>query len=126
MLHEAFGGHSLSWTVVFEWHSHFKAGWVSVEADERSGWPSTSKMTENVEKIRKFAYEDCWQQSMSSQPLLGSVMKFARLNRKSEHAPHCREVCSPTLDKWRKAVVRKRFMSYRRRLTRTQLFCLGL
>jgi hypothetical protein len=26
MLCEAFGEHSLSWTVVFEWHSRFKAG----------------------------------------------------------------------------------------------------
>jgi hypothetical protein len=26
MFHEAFGEHSLSQTVVFEWHSHFKAG----------------------------------------------------------------------------------------------------
>jgi hypothetical protein len=25
MLREAFGEHSLSWTVVFEWHSRFKA-----------------------------------------------------------------------------------------------------
>jgi hypothetical protein len=25
MLHESFGEHSLSQTVVFEWHSHFKA-----------------------------------------------------------------------------------------------------
>jgi hypothetical protein len=24
MLHEPFGEHSLSWTVVFEWHSRFK------------------------------------------------------------------------------------------------------
>jgi hypothetical protein len=32
----------------FEWHSRFKAGRVSVEDDERSGQPSTSKMTENV------------------------------------------------------------------------------
>jgi hypothetical protein len=37
MLHEAFGEHSLGWTAVFEWHSHFKAGRVSVEDDERSG-----------------------------------------------------------------------------------------
>jgi hypothetical protein len=28
MLREAFGEHSLSWTGVFEWHSHFKAGRV--------------------------------------------------------------------------------------------------
>jgi hypothetical protein len=51
MLHEAFGEHSSSWTAVFEWHSRFKAGRVSVEDDEHSGQPSTSKMTENVEKI---------------------------------------------------------------------------
>jgi hypothetical protein len=37
MLHEAFGEHSLSRTGVFEWHSRFKAGRVSVEDDERSG-----------------------------------------------------------------------------------------
>jgi hypothetical protein len=49
MLREAIGEHSLSWTVVFEWHSRFKAGQVSAEDDERSGRPSTSKTTENVE-----------------------------------------------------------------------------
>jgi hypothetical protein len=37
MLREAFGEHSLSETVVFEWHSRFKAGQVSDEDDERSG-----------------------------------------------------------------------------------------
>jgi hypothetical protein len=36
MLHEAFGEHSLSWTVVFEWHSRFKAGRVSVRDDKCS------------------------------------------------------------------------------------------
>jgi hypothetical protein len=29
-------------------------------------------------------------------------------NRKFEHAPHCQEVCSLTLDKLSKAVVHKR------------------
>jgi hypothetical protein len=51
MLREGFGEHSLSWTAVFEWHSCFKAGRVSVEDGERSGRPSTSKTTKNVEKI---------------------------------------------------------------------------
>jgi hypothetical protein len=51
MLREVFGEHSLSWIVVFEWHSHFKAGQVSVEDDKRSGRTSTSKPTENAEKI---------------------------------------------------------------------------
>jgi hypothetical protein len=37
MLHEAFGEHSLSQTMVFEWHSWFKTGLASVEVDECSG-----------------------------------------------------------------------------------------
>jgi hypothetical protein len=37
MLHEAFGEHSLSLTAVFEWHSCFKGGRVSVEDDKCSG-----------------------------------------------------------------------------------------
>jgi hypothetical protein len=53
MLCEAFGEHSsLSWIAVFEWHPRFKADQVSVEDDEPSGQPSTSKTTENGEKIR--------------------------------------------------------------------------
>jgi hypothetical protein len=37
MLHGAFGEHSSSQTAVFEWHSHFKAGQVSVEDDKHTG-----------------------------------------------------------------------------------------
>jgi hypothetical protein len=48
MFREAFGEHYLSWTAVFERHSRFKAGRGSVEDDERSGRPSTSKTIENV------------------------------------------------------------------------------
>jgi hypothetical protein len=51
LLREAFGEHCLSWTAVFEWHSRFRAGRVSVEDDERSELPSTSKTTETVGKI---------------------------------------------------------------------------
>jgi hypothetical protein len=58
MLCEAFGERSLSQTAVFEWHSRFKAGRVVVEDDKRSGRPSTSKMTENVEKIRELIRKD--------------------------------------------------------------------
>jgi hypothetical protein len=47
------------------------------------------------------------------------------LNRKSEHAPHCREVCFPTLDKWSKAAARKRVSWAERRLKTTQLSSLG-
>jgi hypothetical protein len=51
MLREDFGELSLSRTAVFEWHSRFKACRESVKGDERSGRPSTSKTTENVEKV---------------------------------------------------------------------------
>jgi hypothetical protein len=37
MLHEGFGEHSLSRTVVFEWNSCSKADQVSVEDDKCSG-----------------------------------------------------------------------------------------
>jgi hypothetical protein len=59
MLRDAFEEHSLGRTAVYEWHSRFKARRMSVEDDERSGLPSTSKTTENVEKIRKLIHEDC-------------------------------------------------------------------
>jgi hypothetical protein len=51
MLREAFGEYSLSWTAVFEWHSRFKAGGVSVEDGKSSGRPTTSRTSENFEKI---------------------------------------------------------------------------
>jgi hypothetical protein len=43
--------HSLNQTVVSELHSRFEAGQASVVDEERSGRPSTSKTTENVDKI---------------------------------------------------------------------------
>jgi hypothetical protein len=43
---------------VLEWHSCFKADQVSVEDDKRSGRPSTSKTTEDVEKIRELIHKD--------------------------------------------------------------------
>jgi hypothetical protein len=78
ILCEAFGEHSLRQRAGFKWHSCFKDGWVSVDDDERSGQPSTSKMTENAEKIWELIHEDRPEQSMSSQTPLGSIMEFAR------------------------------------------------
>jgi hypothetical protein len=51
MLHEAFGENSLSQRAVFEWHLHFKAGLMSAENDECSGWPSASKKTEILKRL---------------------------------------------------------------------------
>jgi hypothetical protein len=58
MFREALGERSLSRTAVFEWLSRFQAGRVLVEDDKFSGRPSTSKTTENVEKIREPINED--------------------------------------------------------------------
>jgi hypothetical protein len=58
MLREAFGEHSLSQTEVFEKHSRFKAGRVSVQKSESSGRRSTIKTTENFEKIRERIHKD--------------------------------------------------------------------
>jgi hypothetical protein len=102
ILHEPFGEHSISGTAVSECHSCFKAGRVSVEDCKCSWWPSTSKMTENVIKIKKthpqrpsannpWSHRQHWDQLWS---LPGN------LNRKCEHASHCCKVCSPILDKW--------------------------
>jgi hypothetical protein len=57
MFREAFGEHSLSRTAVFEWHSRFKAGRVSVE-DEASGRPSTSKTTKMFKELEVVVHED--------------------------------------------------------------------
>ncbi|XP_018058121.1 PREDICTED: histone-lysine N-methyltransferase SETMAR-like [Atta colombica] len=38
---------------VYEWHERFKSGRESVEDDERSGKPSTSKTDENINKVRE-------------------------------------------------------------------------
>jgi hypothetical protein len=54
---KAFVEHSLCWTEVFKWHSCFRAGRVSAEDDEHSGQPSTSKMTENFEKIQELIHK---------------------------------------------------------------------
>jgi hypothetical protein len=78
ILHEAFREHSLSRTAVFERHSRFKAGRVSVEDDECSGRPSANKTTENVEKFENSSTKSVAEQSASSQTQLGSVTEFAR------------------------------------------------
>jgi hypothetical protein len=65
---------------------------VSIEDDERSGRPSTTKTTENDEKVREFIHEDrrhtiheladtVWVSYLWSLP--------GDLNGKFEHAPHC-------------------------------------
>jgi hypothetical protein len=88
MLLEALGEHSLSRTAVFEWQSHFKAGRVSVEGDKRSGQPSTSKTTDNVEKIRELSHNDHHRTIHELADTIGISLP-GDLNRKFEHVLHC-------------------------------------
>ncbi|GFW27121.1 hypothetical protein TNCV_93471 [Trichonephila clavipes] len=44
-------GYTLSQTQAFERHRHFREGRESVEDDERTGCPQTSRTTENIEKV---------------------------------------------------------------------------
>jgi hypothetical protein len=74
MFRDAFGEYFLRQTVDFEWHSHFKAGQVSVEDDECSGRPSTR----NQQKFENSSTKTVTEQSMNSQTPLRSVMEFAR------------------------------------------------
>ena len=53
MLRNCFGSDTLKKTAVYEWHERFKSGRESVEDDEHSGRPSTSKTDENINKVRK-------------------------------------------------------------------------
>jgi hypothetical protein len=51
---------------------------VSVEVDESSGPPSSSKTTENVEKFENSSMTTVTKQSTSSQTMVEWVMKFDR------------------------------------------------
>jgi hypothetical protein len=76
MLREAFGEHSQA--VVFEWQSRFKAGQVSVEDDERSRRPSTTKLQKMLKKFENSLMKTITKQSLNPQTPLGLVMEFAR------------------------------------------------
>ena len=53
MLGNCFGSDVLKKTTVYEWHERFRSGRESVEDNERSGRPSTSKTDENINKVRE-------------------------------------------------------------------------
>ncbi|KAG5308141.1 SETMR methyltransferase, partial [Acromyrmex insinuator] len=51
MLGNCFGSDVLEKTTVYEWHERFRSGHESVEDNERSGRPSTSKTDKNINKV---------------------------------------------------------------------------
>ncbi|XP_033213941.1 uncharacterized protein LOC117171005 [Belonocnema kinseyi] len=58
MLEKCFGSYALKKTAVYQWHERFKNGRESINDDDRSGRPSTSKADENVDKVQKMLAEN--------------------------------------------------------------------
>ncbi|UYV80875.1 hypothetical protein LAZ67_19002062 [Cordylochernes scorpioides] len=58
MLNKAFPNDSPKRTTVFEWHSRFKAGRISIEDDPRQGRPKFQRTDENVQKITDLIKEN--------------------------------------------------------------------
>ncbi|UYV71165.1 hypothetical protein LAZ67_8001971, partial [Cordylochernes scorpioides] len=58
MLNKAFPNDTPKRTTVFEWHSRFKAGRISIEDDPRQGRPKFQRTDENVQKITDLIKEN--------------------------------------------------------------------
>ncbi|UYV75109.1 FHDC1 [Cordylochernes scorpioides] len=58
MLNKAFPKDAPKRTTVFEWHSRFKAGRISIEDDPRQGRPKFQRTDENVQKITDLIKEN--------------------------------------------------------------------
>ncbi|UYV61790.1 hypothetical protein LAZ67_1006570, partial [Cordylochernes scorpioides] len=58
MLNKAFRNNAPKRTTVFEWHSRFKAGRISIEDDPRQGRPTFQRTDKNVQKITDLVKEN--------------------------------------------------------------------
>lgn len=58
MLRMAFGDEAMSRARTFEWFRRFEEGRTTVESDERSGRPTSSRNAENIEAVRQLVKED--------------------------------------------------------------------
>jgi hypothetical protein len=96
---------------------------VSVEDDECSGQPSTSKTAENVELIHEDHRQTIHQLADTAGISYGVHQDILMKNLNVHHI--AMKFGPPTLDKRSKTATRKRVLSYKRRLMRTQLLSLG-
>ena len=58
MLKSVYGDNVVTLKTVYKWYERFKSGNESVEDEQRSGRPSTSKTDENVQKVAKLVRSD--------------------------------------------------------------------
>ena len=54
LLKQVFVDKAMNRTQTHEWYRRFNEGWTSVEDNENSGQPSTSKNAENIQKVCSF------------------------------------------------------------------------
>jgi transposase len=57
-IQEAFGNDAMGVTQIKEWYNRFKNGRTSVESDQRTGRPSTSRNPDVINKVRSLTMED--------------------------------------------------------------------
>ena len=60
MIQKAFGDDAMSAVQIKVWHKHFKDGKEFVESDPCSGRPTTSRASENVERVWAAINKDWW------------------------------------------------------------------
>jgi len=60
MLVQVYGDNAMKKTSVYKWVKCFSEGRESVTDIERSGWPSTSRTEENIEKVCQIVRENRW------------------------------------------------------------------
>jgi hypothetical protein len=58
LLQKAYGSDSLSRPTTFEWFEQFREGRESLEDDERSGRPTTSRNEQTIEKVCQLVMQD--------------------------------------------------------------------
>jgi hypothetical protein len=78
MLCEVFGEHSLSQTVVFNGIHVSRLVECQLKMTNIQGDQASAKRQKMLEKFENSSTETVAEQSMSSQTLLGSIMKFAK------------------------------------------------
>jgi hypothetical protein len=125
MLREAFGEPSWSWTAVLKGIHVSRPVECQLKMTNVQGDQAPAKRQKLLKNFESSSTKTVAEQYMSSQTPFGSLMEFTRRSQQ-KHAAHCREVCSPTLDKRSKAAVRKHVLSYERRLKRIQLLWVSL
>jgi len=60
MLVQVYGDNAMKNTAVYKRVKRFSEGRESATDKERSGWPATSRIEENIAKVHQTVHENCW------------------------------------------------------------------